>query len=58
MMNGQEYLNMQLCQIYSLQVMEVLQALVLKANLDAGTAEPSPVLAQVLGNIPDIAGLN
>ena len=28
--------------------MEVLQALVLKANLDAGTAEPSPVLAQVL----------
>ena len=29
------------------QVMEVLQALVLKANLDAGTAEPSPVLAQV-----------
>ena len=47
MMNGQEYLNMQLCQIYSLQVMEVLQALVLKANLDAGTAEPSPVLAQV-----------
>ena len=29
------------------QVMEVLQALVLKANLDAGTAEPSPVLSQV-----------
>ena len=27
--------------------MEVLQALVLKANLDAGNAEPSPVLAKV-----------
>ena len=36
--------------------MEVLQALVLKANLDAGTAEPSPVLAQVFGNIPEMAG--
>ena len=36
--------------------MEVLQALVLKANLDAGTAEPSPVLAQVFGNIPKMAG--
>jgi len=33
--------------ILETQVMEVLQALVLKANLDAGTAEPSPVLAQV-----------
>ena len=31
--------------------MEVLQALVLKANLDAGTAEPSPVLAQVLETV-------
>jgi len=33
--------------ILETQVMEVLQALVLKANLDAGTAEPSPVLSQV-----------
>ena len=39
---------LKLCPIFTLQVMEVLQALVLKANLDAGTAEPSPVLAQVL----------
>ena len=42
--------------IFTPQVMEVLQALVLKANLDAGTAEPSPVLAQVFGNIPEMAG--
>ena len=41
-------LKLFLCLIFTLQVMEVLQALVLKANLDAGTAEPSPVLAQVL----------
>merc|ERR1719394_2286368 len=33
--------------ILETQVMEVLQALVLKANLDAGNAEPSPVLAKV-----------
>merc|ERR1712200_233997 len=33
--------------ILETQMMEVLQALVLKANLDAGNAEPSPVLAKV-----------
>merc|ERR1712209_335521 len=33
--------------ILETQVMEVLQALVLKANLDSGNAEPSPVLAKV-----------
>ena len=37
------------------QVMEVLQALVLKANLDAGTAEPSPVLSQVEKPLKNVA---
>ena len=39
--------NIHSLKILTTQVMEVLQALVLKANLDAGTAEPSPVLSQV-----------
>ena len=35
--------------VFSTQIFEVFQALVMKANLDAGTAAPSPTLIKIKG---------
>merc|ERR1712002_574160 len=35
--------------LFETQIMDVLQALILKANLDLGNAEPNPVMQRIKG---------